>query len=61
LPEPRWTVSGQPAWDWLEVEEWASRTGRLQPPDTIAGFLSLEGSGWNGSLEEMRANRGGVR
>ena len=22
FPRPRWTVSGQPAWDWWEVQEW---------------------------------------
>lgn len=29
LPEPRWTVSGNPAWEWDDIEEWARRTGRL--------------------------------
>lgn len=29
LPAPRWTVSGAPAWEWDEIEEWAKRTGRL--------------------------------
>ena len=29
MPEPRWTVSGQPAWEWREIEAWARRTGRL--------------------------------
>ena len=28
LPEPRWTVSGQPAWDWPAIQEWAKETGR---------------------------------
>lgn len=22
FPAPRWTVSGQPAWDWHDVERW---------------------------------------
>jgi predicted site-specific integrase-resolvase len=29
LPEPRWTVSGRPAWEWKDVERWARKTGRL--------------------------------
>lgn len=29
MPEPRWTVSGCPAWDWAEVEAWARSTKRL--------------------------------
>jgi hypothetical protein len=28
LPEPDWTVSGAPAWDWNNVHEWARSTGR---------------------------------
>jgi DNA-binding transcriptional MerR regulator len=30
LPEPRWTVSGNPAWEWRDVERWAEKTGRLK-------------------------------
>jgi predicted DNA-binding transcriptional regulator AlpA len=30
LPEPRWHVSGSPAWDWSEIEKWARRTHRLK-------------------------------
>ena len=22
FPRPRWTVSGQPAWDWPDIEGW---------------------------------------
>jgi predicted DNA-binding transcriptional regulator AlpA len=29
LPEPRWTVSDRPAWDWADIEAWAKETGRL--------------------------------
>lgn len=29
LPEPRWTVSGNPAWEWSTIEAWARATGRL--------------------------------
>lgn len=29
LPEPRWLVSGRPAWNWPEIEQWAVATGRL--------------------------------
>lgn len=29
MPAPRWTVSGQPAWNWPTIERWARRTGRL--------------------------------
>lgn len=25
FPAPRWTVSGQPAWDWADVESWLGR------------------------------------
>ncbi len=31
LPAPRWTVSGQPAWDWSDIEPWAATTGRSAP------------------------------
>jgi len=57
LPEPRWTVSGQPAWDWAEVEAWARETGRLSIPDAYSAILELEGVGWAGNLDEMRASR----
>ena len=57
MPEPRWTVSGQPAWDWSEIEGWARRTGRLQAGDVHAALLELEGVGWEGSLDEMRGHR----
>jgi len=29
LPEPSWTVSGRPCWNWPDVERWAKETGRL--------------------------------
>lgn len=30
FPEPRWTVSGAPAWSWWDdITPWAARTGRL--------------------------------
>jgi hypothetical protein len=29
FPEPQWTVSGWPAWDWPDVQAWAEQTGRL--------------------------------
>lgn len=57
MPEPRWSVSGQPAWDWTEIEEWARRTGRLRAKDVHAALLELEGSGWDGDLEAMRETR----
>jgi MerR-like DNA binding protein len=28
LPEPRWTVSGRPCWNWPDVAKWAKDTGR---------------------------------
>ena len=31
LPPGRWTVSGEDAWDWDTIREWAERTGRLSP------------------------------
>lgn len=29
LPEPTWTVSGLPCWDWPDIKKWAEKTGRL--------------------------------
>jgi hypothetical protein len=57
MPHPRWTVSGQPAWDWSEIEAWARRTGRLRDADAHAALLALEGSGWEGDLDVMRSHR----
>jgi len=57
MPEPRWTVSGLPTWDWNEIEEWARRTGRLKAADVHADLAELEGMGWNGDLESMRESR----
>ena len=57
LPEPRWTVSGKPAWEWAEIEQWAIRSGRLRERDPHADLLHLEGTGWGGDLESMRTNR----
>lgn len=57
MPAPRWTVSGQPAWEWAEIETWAKRTDRLRQEDIYAGMLALEGSGWEGNLEQMRTDR----
>lgn len=57
MPAPRWTVSGQPAWDWADIEEWARRTGRLGERDIHADVLALEGLGWEGNLGVMRADR----
>ena len=36
LPEPRWTVSGSPAWDWPDIERWAVATGRAVTPGCAA-------------------------
>jgi hypothetical protein len=30
LPPPRWTVSGQPTWNWPDIEQWARSTARLK-------------------------------
>jgi len=57
MPHPRWTVSGQPAWDWPEIQAWARRTGRLRDGDAHAALLELEGVGWEGDLDEMRRHR----
>lgn len=57
LPAPRWTVSGQPVWDWSEVEEWAKRTARLRENDLYAQLLALEEAGWQGELDELRRTR----
>lgn len=29
FPPPRWRVSGNPAWNWPDVERWARETRRL--------------------------------
>jgi predicted DNA-binding transcriptional regulator AlpA len=57
MPQPRWTVSGQPAWEWSEIEAWARRTGRLRENDGHAALLALEGTGWKGDLDAMRTHR----
>ncbi len=57
MPQPRWTVSGQPAWAWAEIEAWAITTGRLHAPDVYRDLGELEGAGWSGDLDEMRASR----
>jgi hypothetical protein len=61
MPAPRWTVSGQPAWDWTDVEAWARRTGRLREPDLHAVLLELEGVGWPGGPDEVRSARVSTR
>jgi len=57
MPPPRWAVSGQPAWDWAEIETWARETGRLQARDVHRDLATLEGTGWTGDLAEMRTSR----
>jgi predicted DNA-binding transcriptional regulator AlpA len=57
MPPPRWTVSGQPAWDWSEIEDWARETGRLGDRTLHASLAELEGMGWQGDLEAMRESR----
>ncbi len=32
LPEPDWTVSGSPVWDWSQIAEWAAETDRMPSP-----------------------------
>ena len=61
MPEPRWTVSGQPAWEWPEIEAWARRTGRLREGDVHVALLELEGVGWEGNLDELRSHRASRR
>ena len=61
MPAPRWTVSGQPAWDWAAIEAWARRTGRLRAPDIHAALLELEGAGWEGDLDDLRGDRATCR
>jgi DNA-binding transcriptional MerR regulator len=61
LPAPRWTVSGQPAWDWADIEAWARRTGRLRDADVHTALLELEDAGWHGDLDEMRGHRASSR
>lgn len=57
MPQPRWTVSAQPAWDWPEIEAWARRTGRVREGDVQAALLALEGVGWEEDLDELRSRR----
>jgi hypothetical protein len=35
FPDPRWYVSGQPAWEWTDIPPWLARSGRqdLIPPE----------------------------
>jgi len=30
LPDPKWTVSGSPAWEWRDIVKWARETGRYE-------------------------------
>lgn len=57
MPKPRWIVSGQPAWDWSEIEEWARQTGRLRLRDVHGELLQLEGMGWDLDVEDLRQSR----
>ena len=57
MPEPQWRVSGQPAWDWTEIEEWARRTNRPRARDVHAGLAEFEGIGWGRDLDAMRKGR----
>jgi hypothetical protein len=61
MPAPRWTVSGQPAWEWATIATWARRTGRLRDADVHVALLELEGAGWEGDLGEMRSHRASRR
>lgn len=29
FPEPRWTVSGRPAWAWRDISDWSVKSGRM--------------------------------
>jgi hypothetical protein len=33
LPPPRWSISGNPAWNWPTIAKWARETGRLTARD----------------------------
>jgi hypothetical protein len=33
LPEPPWSISGNPCWNWAQIEAWARETGRLPVED----------------------------
>ena len=57
IPVPCRTVSGQPAWDWAEIEKWVRQTGRLHDNNPYAQMLELEGVGWEENLNEIRADR----
>jgi hypothetical protein len=56
LPPPRWTVSGEDAWDWaMDIEPWAQETGRMpgrRVPDT---------RGASAPVRYPRAGGGGTR
>jgi hypothetical protein len=30
MPAVAWTVSGNPAWNWPDIEKWARESGRLE-------------------------------
>ena len=36
LPPPRWTVSRHPAWNWPDIEEWATQRRSLKQPPSYA-------------------------
>lgn len=42
MPPPRWTVSGQPAWDWRDIEAWAWNTNRKNEEMTMIGKKAIQ-------------------
>jgi predicted DNA-binding transcriptional regulator AlpA len=30
FPEPRWTISGRPAWDWTDIADWAANRAPVE-------------------------------
>lgn len=33
FPDPRWSVSGSPAWNWPDIARWLNATGRTPTTD----------------------------
>jgi hypothetical protein len=56
LPAPQWTVSGQPAWDWPRIHDWANATGRL-PDDLVIAWLTALCVGATSEEEILRVAR----
>jgi hypothetical protein len=54
FPEPRWTVSGRPAWAWRDVSDWSVKSGRMvgvvnseyEARDSVGRGVTIPGIGY---------------